>query len=496
MANKKISAATAISTIAMADMLPVAKSADTTAYYITLGQMMGMGGVMSLSAAVTAGATSITLRSVPSWMAAYGGYIAIDPYTTEFEFRQVETVTGNVVTFTTALTYNHAINDNVIWTEYGAISAKWALAKGDDSTDNSTPLARALTQANTIGSGLVFLPRGTYRHSTGLILGDGVSLVGEGQYTSILKATAAITMLTVDTGDSAGGGFRYQHVENLTLEGNSLATIGLYTGKSVHSRFSNLLIEYCTGGTGYGVVLDRSQNQTWDNVLSAFNDTNLYICNGSANNNFLMFHSNSANTAGIHIKEDATMPGYILGGTNTGNQNCFVRCISERGTPIDAIEHIENGHYNKFYGCSFHRDATSTTPLLVIAATANYNHFRDCRINANDSTAAMVTNAGDDTLFDNCSFTDLAGATDIIQVSNGYIRFRGVMPTNGTINVTAGTTYGRVFEYFERQAGTTALRPAPGDVLGCMYFDTTLGIPIWYDGNVLTGWCDSSGASV
>jgi hypothetical protein len=71
-----------------------------------------------------------------------------------------------------------------------------------------------------------------------------------------------------------------------------------------------------------------------------------------------------------------------------------------------------------------------------------------------------------------------------------------VMPTNGTINVTAGTTYGRVFEYFERQAGTTALRPAPGDVLGCMYFDTTLGIPIWYDGNVLTGWCDSSGASV
>jgi len=41
--------------------------------------------------------------------------------------------------------------------------------------------------------------------------------------------------------------------------------------------------------------------------------------------------------------------------------------------------------------------------------------------------------------------------------------------------------------------GTTANRPAVGETIGQMYFDTTLGIPIWYNG---TKWVNSSGASV
>jgi hypothetical protein len=41
--------------------------------------------------------------------------------------------------------------------------------------------------------------------------------------------------------------------------------------------------------------------------------------------------------------------------------------------------------------------------------------------------------------------------------------------------------------------GTTANRPAVGLVTGQTYFDTTLGIPIWYNG---TKWVNSSGASV
>lgn len=41
-------------------------------------------------------------------------------------------------------------------------------------------------------------------------------------------------------------------------------------------------------------------------------------------------------------------------------------------------------------------------------------------------------------------------------------------------------------------SGDTASR-TPTPVLGQTYFDTTLGIPIWYDG---TNWIDATGVTV
>ena len=42
-------------------------------------------------------------------------------------------------------------------------------------------------------------------------------------------------------------------------------------------------------------------------------------------------------------------------------------------------------------------------------------------------------------------------------------------------------------------AGATAERPAAGLYVGQYYFDTDLGIPIWYDG---TNWVDAAGTVV
>jgi hypothetical protein len=42
-------------------------------------------------------------------------------------------------------------------------------------------------------------------------------------------------------------------------------------------------------------------------------------------------------------------------------------------------------------------------------------------------------------------------------------------------------------------SGTTAARPGQSLQVGQFYFDTTLGYPIWYDGN---DWVDSSGTVV
>jgi len=42
-------------------------------------------------------------------------------------------------------------------------------------------------------------------------------------------------------------------------------------------------------------------------------------------------------------------------------------------------------------------------------------------------------------------------------------------------------------------SGVTADRPVNGIIVGSRYFDTTLGIPIWYDG---TNWIDAQGTTV
>lgn len=44
-----------------------------------------------------------------------------------------------------------------------------------------------------------------------------------------------------------------------------------------------------------------------------------------------------------------------------------------------------------------------------------------------------------------------------------------------------------------QNSGTTANRPTTNLYVGKPYFDTTLGIPIWYDG---TNWIDAAGNTV
>lgn len=54
------------------------------------------------------------------------------------------------------------------------------------------------------------------------------------------------------------------------------------------------------------------------------------------------------------------------------------------------------------------------------------------------------------------------------------------------------TQAGADARYVKRQGGETAGRPIAPELYE-MYFDTDLGLPIWYDG---TNWVDATGATV
>ena len=71
-------------------------------------------------------------------------------------------------------------------------------------------------------------------------------------------------------------------------------------------------------------------------------------------------------------------------------------------------------------------------------------------------------------------------------------------PEDGTMLLNALRLYFNQIDNFTQNVvkpahGTTANRPTFDLQIGTPYFDTTLGIPIWYNGTV---WVNSSGTTV
>lgn len=68
---------------------------------------------------------------------------------------------------------------------------------------------------------------------------------------------------------------------------------------------------------------------------------------------------------------------------------------------------------------------------------------------------------------------------------------RPVAPPNGAFSMAWATLVSRALTEFA-SSGTTANRPTASLWTGRVYFDTTLGKPIWYDG---AQWVDATGAA-
>lgn len=67
-------------------------------------------------------------------------------------------------------------------------------------------------------------------------------------------------------------------------------------------------------------------------------------------------------------------------------------------------------------------------------------------------------------------------------------------PTLQGLRQSIRNMYLRIVSSFNYpQQGTTALRPAAQQQVGDTYFDTTLGIPIWWNGTI---WVNSAGTPV
>jgi len=176
------------------------------------------------------------------------------------------------------------------------LNAKDYGATGDGSTDDTAALQAAITAA--AGTSSVFVPKGTYRVTSSLLVVAGTRIIGAGMYLTTLKASGSLAAALIlgTSGNAAAnvelsdigfdGGFSAGlHVPNaiqlsnapqfrasriyisncygggILLQGFGAGTNGCPRSTISHSRFDNLGL--ADGTTGHGIALygqsDHSQ---------------------------------------------------------------------------------------------------------------------------------------------------------------------------------------------------------------------------------------------
>ena len=96
------------------------------------------------------------------------------------------------------------------------VNVKWFGAKGDGVTNDTAAIQAALTAAVS-GSGVVFLPRGTYATNADLIPGHNITIRGAGKDLTTIKLTGTNRGIYVANA-------RYNVISDLTIDCNKAAT--------------------------------------------------------------------------------------------------------------------------------------------------------------------------------------------------------------------------------------------------------------------------------
>ena len=184
----------------------------------------------------------------------------------------------------------------------GAVNILWFGVLGDGTTNNSTAIQAVFNSTLT----QIYFPKGVYKISTGLTFTSGISIEFE-QGASLLAGTASMTMLSAPV--AAYG----SQLINLTLDGNSLATV---TGLSVQNMrlrgacISNISLK---GGLTNGMILEGCFGLLVSNPASYNNVNNPIILTDNCSGIMIECPQldNTANDTGTGIYVNHTTYGNL-----------------------------------------------------------------------------------------------------------------------------------------------------------------------------------------
>lgn len=191
-----------------------------------------------------------------------------------------------------------------------AIYPEWFGAKGDGVTDDTAAIQAAIDSIDNTKGGVVSFSSGTYKISSAItITGNNVRLKGFHYHLPTIKCYAAEAGIFF----AASSGWIYSGgIENITIDGNNVATVGVQVTQGSEFTFYETLVMKCT--TGWKFKGGASLGVTPTGLV------NLYNC------------GSSYNTVGVFF-EDASKTVFTGGNfySNTTNvQFAYANCISFR----------------------------------------------------------------------------------------------------------------------------------------------------------------------
>src|SRR3989304_9964301 len=201
---EQLNTGTTLASITDNDLIPIVDSSTLKTYPVEASKLknyvgFGAGGmVTALTTPASAGATTIVVDDLPDGLILNTVWAVIDAPTRECEVRKVTGI-GGLTTLTIAATsYDHAADDPVFLVWEPEVSGKWFGARGDGSTDDITPITRAITQAYNQGIVKGTLPIGIYPVSSNVLVKSKVTLEGYGRgltspYGTVIQAMAGFT---------------------------------------------------------------------------------------------------------------------------------------------------------------------------------------------------------------------------------------------------------------------------------------------------------------
>lgn len=169
-----------------------------------------------LSSAASAGATSVSVQTVPSNFVARSGYIVIQPYSTNCEIRQISSISGTTINITGdaayPLDYAHEINTPVLWIP-GGTGIPWTWFGGRPNSTAADDVAVNVTAFNRLSTNLykltlrgpaeIIVPAGTFYVDKELKLERDIAVKGMSSLVSIIAASDNFTNTFTGDGEVA-----------------------------------------------------------------------------------------------------------------------------------------------------------------------------------------------------------------------------------------------------------------------------------------------------
>lgn len=298
-------------------------------------------------------------------------------------------------------------------------NVRWFGAKGDNSTNDTTAIANAITLASTV-SGTVYFPVGTYltdKITLTETINDGISFLGEGKYGQFGGVGSKIKLRSSGTSLLSIQGLRYRF-QNLTLDGYGFPTSGVVefipTASEIEFSHVNIQGAGLTGGSNPSNLVIFTGTNEIDNIVFRRCRIAQDLTNFAPRcpNAFKNFNPNAFNIA---VENSLVLSADILFHFQQGSIDVRHTQVFEYSTAAWYIETYGQAHV--IDDCYTERNGGTVNQSSVFYQQA----FNAAAVTAADTPGCTITN------------TQINDQADILSVGTQSITIKNVR-TGGNID--------------------------------------------------------------